>query len=1354
MLSRRSFLTILVFLHTIFCFAGGLPVRYLGIDQGLSNNAVMSIYQDDHGFMWIGTYDGLNRYDGYNFRVFRNVIGDSTSLSTNNVYCIEGDDRHNIWVGTQNGLNIYDPLSSSFSAPGYLSGESHTVRRVSGEIAAIKSAQGSVMVGSQRNGLLVFENARSAGTQIPLPTASGPQHDYHVHVIEYDQRHQRIWVFIENQGLYLFHLSNNTLEAVSTQVKHANCVKADEQGNLWIGTDKDLIYYEVASRSFTRNHMPVRSSVISLCFDKKGTLWIGCDGAGVYRLFDKAGSAVPFSGDAQAPQINSNAVYAVYVDRDERKWVGTLRGGLNIIEPRPLPFRHVRYSGAGRKGIAEDFILSFCEDAQQNLYIGTDGAGLRYWDIKNNRYTAYKYDPEDPASIGSNFITSLARDAHEDIWISTWFGGISRLKHNARKFERFRLYNPATNREEANAWIVYEDQQKNVWASATNDGSLYRFNREFNRFELFDPEIVNLQSMAEDRRGELWAGSYSSLIRIDRKDKRHRIFPIGHPVRCIHETKKGGFWLGTQGAGLLLFDRNTGKYRQFTTADGLPGNTILRMLEDPQGNLWLSTYSGIARFNPATGSIDTYSQPDGLQSSQFSFNAALALTSGEFVFGGINGFNIFHPDSIVTEKRSAAVFLNGLRVNNRPVAETPAYITEREVEMIREITIPFSQAVLSLDFLALDYSRADKIKYAYFLEGWDKDWNYPNGSRTANYSRLQEGDYVFKVKASQPGHIWSEGTTLLKITVLPPWHRTWWAYAGYAALIFGSIYGYIRYTRKQERLKYEIKLAHLENVKDKELTEKKLTFFTNVSHEFRTPLSLIINPLKHRLHQSPDLELTVAYRNARRLLSLVDQLLLFRQAGSGADELKVSAFNIIHLCNEVYQCFTQQAAARSIDYRFVFPSDEIAVQADYGKIEIALFNLLSNAFKFTPDGGAISLELEEGGEDITIIVRDSGCGIDEADHANIFSKFQRSTSERPQKAGFGIGLYLVRHFIESHQGAVTVSSKLNEGSAFTIVLPKGNARLIADYPMQPGNGASELLEELAEETPAPAAAVREAPEDGKSAEEIVTEKKSVLIIDDDEEIREYLQHLFRDKYYLLTAGDGTTGFEMAGSHLPDLIVSDINMSGIDGLDLCRRIKASPVLGHIPVILLTAASSADRQLEGVEGGADDYITKPFDSQLLLARVETILKNRNLVQQFFFDSITLRQSSVKVPAAYKEFLQQCIQVVEANLDTENFTIQKFCKSVGLSRSTLYAKIKHVSGQSPNAFIRSIRIRRAAVLMIRENMNVNQAAFQVGIGDARYFREQFVKLFGMTPSVYIKKYRQSFNLDLNLIRQGEDQ
>ncbi|MDF2192456.1 two-component regulator propeller domain-containing protein [Paraflavitalea sp. CAU 1676] len=1332
-----------------------LPVRYLGIEQGLSNNAILSLYQDHQGFIWIGTYDGLNRYDGYSFRTFRNVIGDSTSLSTNNVYSLGGDDQHQLWVGGQRGLNIYNPLTEQFTTAWYIDREKNRTVKMQSEITCMANiGDGAMLTGSHFAGLLLYENKSRTATQVPLLTPTGILYNYHARDIEYDPVHHIAWVFIQGHGLFRYDTRQKELHLATNALQQAYCLRATKQGDVWIGSGTGLYLFQPSKNSLSDNRMPNSSNVVDLLLDHRDVLWIGTDGAGVYQLPPGAATALPHQSAAGLPYINSNVVYSILEDRDGRMWIGTLRGGINVIEPQAKPFHQVTYQQAGSSNPIDNFILSFCEDDRHNLYIGTDGAGLRYWNRQQNTYTTYKRQPGDAHAISSNFITGITKDDQQDIWVSTWFGAINRLKHNSRQFEHFTLFNPKTNAYENNTWLVYQDTQKDIWAGATNDGSLYRFNRAENRFELFDPSIVNLQCLAEDRAGNLWGGNYTSVIRIDRERKQHRLYNIGFPVRAIHEDRRGNFWVGTQGAGLLLLDKATGRFKQFTTTDGLPGNTILRLLEDAKGNCWISTYNGLARFDPVTKSCTNFSQTDGLQSNQFSFNAGLALSSGHFVFGGIRGFNIFHPDSIPTQKATPTVFLDGLRIDNKAMDEHDGYITARDLESIRHITIPYDKAALALDFLALDYSGSQKIKYTYLLQGWDKSWNNARGSRTANYSRLQEGDYVFLVRTSNPDGSWGPETALLQVTVLPPWYRSWWAFALYTLAVFSLIYIYIRYTRRQERLRYEIRLAHLEHEKDKELSEKKLTFFTNISHEFRTPLSLIINPIREKLGRQQDVDLTVAYRNARRLLSLVDQLLLFRKAGSDTDVLKIAHLNISSLCNEVFQCFVQQASARRIHYHFEAIDPDVMVYADYEKIEIALFNLLSNAFKFTPDGGSIGFSVRPTANTVTISISDSGCGIREADRDSIFEKFQQSNGSRTQKTGFGIGLYLVKHFVTSHQGMVAVTSKENEGATFTITLQKGRAHLPAGSVEADAKYDHQLLEELAGESTQPPTPAAAAPTAGRTAEELITGKKTVLVIDDNAEIREYLQHIFGDRYFVYVADNGMKGLELANQHLPDLIISDINMDGIDGLELCRKVKQSDVLGHIPVILLTAASSADTKLKGIEGGADDYITKPFDSQLLLARVETTIRNRSQLQRFFLDNITLGESAVKVPAEYKEFLQHCIEVVEQHLDTEDFTIQKFCKAMGLSRSTLYLKVKHISGQSLNAFIRSVRLRRAAVLMIRENMNVNQAAFQVGIGDVRYFREQFVKLFGMTPSEYIKKYRQSFNSDHHLIRPEDGQ
>jgi len=1340
-------------------FAAGsdAPVRYLGIEHGLSNNAVTSIYQDYKGFMWFGTYDGLNRYDGYGFKIFRNRIGDSTSLIDNGIYTIEGDRQHHIWIGGRKGVCLFDPAKSGFSTPLFIKSDNHSESKITGNVHVIKAdSAGNIFIGTEYSGLLLFENNKSRGQQIPLRTGSGLVINYEVMAIEWAAEGSYAWVFVQNEGLGIYDSRGKTLRILNGGIKKCNCLKIDRSGNLWLGNDNGLYRYDHTSDTFSNNYIPGSSRIINLCSDKAGVLWIGSDGDGILVMHSPGEPVIPLVSSEGKPVINSNAVFSIYEDQEGRKWIGTLRGGVNIIENRARPFKTIFFQpGNSNTPLVNNFILSFCEAADQRIWIGTDGGGLRRWDRGKNTYTGYVHDPANQGSISSNFITNILNDDENTLWISTWSGGINHYRSSTGTFEHYSCFNPYTHTEEKNVWLLFEDAEKTLWASTTNNGTLYSLNRPANRFDLFDNSIVNIQCLSEDREGNFWGGNYSSLIKIDKGGKKHMVYPIGYTVRSIHEDKRGNFWVGTDGGGLLLFNRATGSYQRFTDSDGLPSNSILRILEDGRGNLWISTFNGLCRFDPLKKNCRNFSQSDGLQSNQFSFNAALQLKSGEFLFGGIKGFNIFYPDSVYDRGGKPRVFITGMKVNNIPLEKNDSYVSKRTLEDIQELTIPYDRAALSIDFVALEYSSPDKINYAYYLDGWDKVWNYTAGSRTASYTRLAEGTYIFRIRATDEDGKWSDRAQAITIIVLPPWYRTWWAYLLYGLCVATGIYLYIRYTSRQERLKYEVKLAHLENEKEKELNEKKLSFFTDISHEFRTPLTLIINPIKELIHSkgsktdTNDL-IPIVHRNARRLLSLVDQLLLFRKADSEGDKLKVSRLNIAELCNEVYMCFTTHAKSKHILYQFLCDNKDLEIDADYEKIEIALFNLLSNAFKFTPDRGRIDFILTETGKGVCIEISDTGCGIQENDLNRIFDKFRQVHANSKGKAGFGIGLFLVKHFIERHKGTVTCKSIPGEGSIFTICLLKQIPELGEAYIMESPGRKFELLEELMEED---SGVPDEAPgilPDGKRAEEVVTDKKSILLIDDNAEILQYLHRLFSSKYLLYAASNGIDGFRLAEEHIPDLIISDINMAGMDGVELCTKIKQSAFMGHIPVILLTAATTSETRLKGIEGGADDYFTKPFDSEHLVARVEAVLKNRNMLQRYFLDSITLKESTVKVPKEYQDFLRKCITVIEENIDNEEFTMKKFSKAMGMSHSRLNQKVKTISGQRLNAFIRSIRLRRAAVLMLTENVNVSQAAFQVGISDTRYFREQFVGIFGITPSEYIKKYRQSFNQDLNIIRE----
>jgi signal transduction histidine kinase/ligand-binding sensor domain-containing protein/CheY-like chemotaxis protein/AraC-like DNA-binding protein len=1305
--------------------------------------------------MWFGTYDGLNRYDGYSFKILRNVIGDASSLRDNHIYAIEEDGHYNLWVGCAKGLSIFNPATSRFSDPQILLWNSHSTQTMNEGVTVIRSVDKGkyILAGTQERGLLFFENNSQTGIQIPLPELTGKETSYSVNSIEIDSAGAQAWVFVQQVGLYRFDFKTKKLQAVNTSLKYSDGLKLVSKDTLWLATTSGLYLYDIKNRGFSSTIIPFKHRIASLFQDKKKTLWIASDGGGVWFLPAGSKEPLPFVSKDGTPLVNSNAIYAIYEDANERKWIGTLRGGINLIHPKTNSFRSITYTAPGeRNNLVNDFILSFAEDQNNNVWIGTDGAGLRYWDRNKNEFFQYVHAPADRKTISSNFITGILKDDQNDVWISTWFGGVNRLRNSSKAFEHFRCIDPVTNQEENNAWLMYQDKMKRLWTSTTNNGTLYLFNRDRNSFELFDPGIKNIQCVAEDQEGGFWGGNYTSLIKIDRNKKQHQFYTIGYPVRSIHEDKNKNFWIGTEGGGLLLFDRATGTYKRFSTADGLPNNTILRILEDDKGNLWLSTYNGLSKFDPLKKIYRNFSQSDGLQSNQFSFNAGLVLKSGEFLFGGIKGFNIFYPDSIYDRKEMPDIFITNLKIDNVSIEEDSSYLTRRTFEIPEEVRVPYNKAILSLDFIALEYTGADKIKYAYYLEGWDKNWNYVNNIRTANYSKLQEGNYVFKIKATNGDGVWSNETRLLKIVVLPPWYRAWWAWVLYAVLFLTAIYLYIQYNKRQERLRYEIKLAHLENEKEKELTERKISFFTHISHEFRTPLTLIINPLKELLspkghgNGQDRKDISMIYRNARRLLSLVDQLLLFRKVESIDQQMQVERFDIVEICNEVFLSFGQHALSRNIDFSFDRNDHEIFIYADKEKIEIILFNVVANAFKYTGNGGHIQLTIEENAGSVEIIVRDTGCGIPADVGTKLFESFyQANNKEKASQTGFGIGLYVSQKLAIAHQGKLSYTSEQGSGTQFRLLLLKGRAHFPSQLISEDHKAGHTILHELVEEPLTENFSEEQGPLRAASSEvidKLTSELPVLVIVDDNAEIRSYIRRIFTDTFIIYEADDGETGFELVVKQAPDIVISDIMMKNVTGIELCQKIKDTPAVAHTPVILLTASSSDEIKLKGIEGGAEDYITKPFDTEIIMARVRNILKGKNRLQQYFFNALTLKPN-FNIPGEHKEFIEKCIEIVERHLDDPGFTIPTFCREIGMSHPSLYKKVKSVSGLTVNVFVRYLRLGKAAELLINTDKTIVEVTYVTGFNDIRYFREQFFKLFEMNPSDFVKRYRKVLSL-----------
>lgn len=1331
-------------------------ISHLGIGQGLSNNSIRCIYQDHQGFMWFGTYDGLNRYDGYGFKVFRNKLNDTTSIPHNYIYAIHEDEQKRLWIGTGQGLALYNSLNSTFSPVYFRQQSSGNRGKISFNVTGIKSdAKGNLLIGTNGWGLLVKEANSDEAHQLSFRNESQDNTGfYNIQTICIDK--ERSWLVVRGAGLCIYDPVKKDIRIINNTLKSATCMEADGKGNLWIGANNGLFKYSIANNSFVQQftegpgQLSV-NSVVTLCFDQDKRLWIGTEGGGI-SILDIASNKFSYILPGEDKKsLSSESVFGLRMDKENRMWIGTLKGGVNIVDIQKSRFETIAHNPFDPNSLAYNFISTFYEDQHSNLWIGTDGGGMSIWDRKQNKFTNYRHEGSNASSLSNNSVTCIARDHRGNTWIGTFGGGINRFDPNTRRFKHYKCINNATGDENKNVWLIYEDRDKNLWATTFGAGRLYRFNESLDRFELFDQQLNDLIAIREDHNGNLWGGNSYQLIRIDKKDHKHINYDIGKPVRSIYEDSRHRLWVGTEGGGLILFDGVNGKIiSRYSDADGLCNNAVLNILEDEKGQLWMSTFNGLSRFDPARKEFKNFYQSDGLQSSQFSYSAALKLRTGELAVGGISGFNIFLPQDIRPRFYMPSLVFTDIRVNNKPLSTLPNTVGSATGDGVEELEIPYDEAVFSFTFTALEYTSAEKIRYAYYLEGWDKGWNQTGSIRTINYNNISEGTYVLRVKSTNAEGIWNTSETKLKIIVLPPWYRSWWAYLLYFCVIVAIGWLYIRYRARQAKLRYEIKLAHINAEKEKEINEKRQSFFTNVSHEFRTPLTLIINPIKDILKkdegalQPERKELNIVYRNARRLLSLVDQLLLFRKAENISDQLRITRFHLCAACREIFLCFSQQAKAKNIRYVFECENEDLEIYADREKFEIIFYNLLSNALKYSRDGGEVSFRIVEKESSVEATVTDNGYGMPEGTGNKLFEKFYQVKDQSSMvKPGFGVGLYLVKQSVDSLKGAIQFTTAPGTGTSFTVTLQKGKAHF-AGHPIIEQNAEdSVLLQELADadlDTPADNTP-------GNGLESVITEKASILVVDDNEAMRKYIAQIFEGNFVIHEATHAEEGLKLAKQYLPDIIISDIVMQAMTGIELCRIIKDTPALNHIPVILLTGSSSPESKLKGVEGGADDYITKPFEKDLLLARVASLLKTRQNLQRYFYNEITHQENSLKISAEYKEFLEKCIEIVESHLDNDQFTIQTLASEIGMSHSKLYKKIKAISGQSANAFIRFIRLRKAAELFINTNYNVNETAFYVGIRDIKYFREQFTRTFGMKPSEYIEKYRKMFGKNYQL-------
>ncbi|MCB0569239.1 MAG: response regulator [Phaeodactylibacter sp.] len=1336
-----------------------------GQPKSLQSNKITCLFEDSKGRLWIGARNsGFYRFDREqdNFISYRKQAEDMNSLSNDNVWAIAEGPDGKLWIGTEKGLNRFDPETSQFIHYENLPTDQRSLS--SSFIYDISmSSDGSLWIGTEdglnrlapgKNGSQPYFIRYNLSPESEKGIVKNP-HNFIYRIKPSGLDPQVIWVGTKSGlkkvafyddlycgidiGYYLHapeepqSLSHNFVTDIMEQ-------PVDEGGyQVWVATFQGLNLMDPKTGKFRRffasdeekEHALANNNIRALFQDQTGILWIGTD-RGINKLNLKA---KPFETLPLAHSANTNSkiiTSLVNGGQPNTIWAGARGGGLNKLSLDGCPPQHyslITPFGSDLNG----FISCLSLSRGGRLWIATQGAGLisvaessipeKGCAIKQCRQ--YREGPG-ANDISDDYVMSVYETRDGAIWAGCWNGGLNRIGPNGELVETFKQtsdysINLADN-PNVHLLETIEHGEAFLWAG-TRGGGLLKLK--------YDAVLHNLLLVRQYRFEASNAGSLSNDF-----------------INCIFLDSRERLWVGTEN-GLNYLERENHQARHLFEKDGLANDIIQSLLEDEDGNIWASTQAGLSRirFEGDEAEVKNYDTYDGLADQYFYDGAACRNASGALIFGGLSGAHLFYPPQIKEDELPPKIALVDFRLFNQPIRPGQEYkgraILPQSISSTDKICLTYRENVFSIEFAALHFAQPMKNKYAYRLKGFDKDWAYVDAShRIAHYTNLPYDDYEFQVKASNNDGIWTPEPYTLKLSISPPIWRTGWAYAFYCCLALIAFYGFWQLTLMRANFRHSLKLERLEREKLEEVNQAKFQFFTNISHELRTPLTLIISPLEELIKDySGNKGLHRAYmrmhQNANKLLTMINQLLDIQKIEAGQLKLCAAEGNILKFLTEVVLSFQGLAHQRGIHLAFEHDEEQILVWYDRAQMEKVMYNLLSNAFKFTPEGGRISVraQLTEDGRSMEVSVRDTGVGISAEELPRIFDRFYQGKESLgdSRHSGTGIGLALCQNIVSRHKGLITAQSQKGLGSSFTIQLPLGENHLPEDEKFHdfkktedPDHYRLSLVEPLME----PARA--EGPQPG------VKNRPLLLIVEDNDDIRAYLREYLQPGYRIIEAGNGEEALQLALEHAPSLIVSDVAMPKMDGITLCRQIKTSMATSHIPVILLTARTSLIFRINGLETGADDYITKPFNIQLLSTRIHNLITTRKKLQEKYSrGEANLSPSEITVNSLDEEFLQKAISLVEKHIDDSEFSVEDMARALFMSRMQVYRKLKAITGQSPNHFIRTIRLKRAAQLLLANRYTVSEITYQVGFQDLKYFRERFKKEFGISPSEYAAQH-----------------
>jgi len=1313
--------------------------------------------QDKKGYIWAGTFDGLSKFNGLDFKVYKKETNNPNSLSNNKIDKLFNDVEGNLWVGTFDGLNLFDP-----GIEGFTRFKLSNTTKGNVVLSMAQDKRGVFWVGTDDGILFVTPSKTSVnGYSILRSKICGNNKTTCLYIDDA----QNVWMGT-GQTLKIYSIAKKQflplppilLKNKNLQVSVIRDIIQDRDRNFWIASETDgLFYYNVKNGTcfnYTQENGLLSSTVRALLEKENHEIWVGTK-KGLNIINTQTNQISNFINDpVNSNSLSQNSIRCFFKDNESNIWLGTYNGGLNSVYSQYDNFYYLGLKKGGTNGLSYDIVNAIAEDRKGDFWMGTDDGGLNHVDsVLQHNHIYYQYNGTSRELLG-NSIKSIAR--HPDtnkLWIATG-SGLNIFDKRDGSFKTTNIIAKPLISGSIEGYVLVSDEH-GLWIGTNFSGLYYLENNgPLRHYQTAGTNIVALFKDGND----LWIGTKddglnrlninTGVMNLYKTNANNRYSLTSSSILSIYKDLQNRLWVGTDGGGLNYFDVKANRFYGITEAAGISNNAIHGILDDKKGRLWISTNKGITcigfnKFRPpfdkADLTIANYTVDDGLQSNQFTTGAAIKGDNGKLIFAGINGVTAFDPIKIkINRVKPAIVFTDFLIFNKTLTFGTPGSPLKKPIDETNEITLTHNQTFFSIKFAALNYINPKKNQFAYKLEGFsDKEWHFVGNQQIATYTNLDPGTYFFKIKAANNDGIWNETPRVLKIIILPPWWKTYYAYTGYLIIIIFLLYLFNIYSKKTERLKNELKFESMNHIKDQELAQKQLSFFVNISHEIKTPLTMIMAPLERLIEMNignnkVQNQLILMQRNGERLIKLINQLLDKKKLESGQMHLQAAEGNIVYFTQEILLAFDGLAKLKNITLKLKSNQDDIKIWFDNDKLEKVLYNLLSNAVKFTQNYGTITVSITSPDDDnnILITVEDNGCGILPENINKLFTQFYHYDNNL-KVGGTGLGLAFSKELVALHHGELNVESRPETAekhgrTRFSIKLPVGKDHLKETEVANNFRHSEDIFNYNKTE--------RSKTQFDKKKAEILENGEantlSMLIVEDNGDVLDFIKTGFEADFEVHTAINGLDGLDMAKKLGPDIIISDVMMPGLNGIELCNKLKSDILTSHIPIILLTARTQLIFKMEGLETGADDYITKPFNFSMLEVRVWNLIETRQKLRERYQKEINLDPQNIAISNLDEVFLKKILSYIELHIADPELSVEEISKEVAMSRSLFYKKIKSLTNQSGIEFVRSVRIKRAAQILAQGQLTVNEVAYMVGFLDVNYFRKCFKEQFNYTP------------------------